>query len=91
MDHSLREPSPALLRERFGAGDAPCGRLELRKVPPLTVFDYLDPVPGFSGRWLASIAPIGQTGFMVVAQTRHPDSLDEDPEPRPVPNVAFAP
>jgi hypothetical protein len=81
-----------MLRERFGAGAASCERLELRKEPPLTLFDYLDPVPGFSGRWLASIVPIGQTGFVVIVQTRHPDSLDEDLEAaRAVPNVAFRP
>jgi serine/threonine protein kinase len=92
MEHSLRDPSPALLRERFSAGNAACEQLELRKVPPLTVFDYLDPVPGFSGRWLATIAPVGKTEFRVVVQARHPDSVDADAQsPKPVPDVAFRP
>jgi hypothetical protein len=93
MDYALREPTPDTLRERFGASDDACEQLELRKVPPLTVLDYRDPVPGYSGSWLATIAPIGQTGFVVVVQTRHLDALeDDDPKsPRRVPSMAFRP
>ena len=37
---------------------------------------YVDPVSGYSGRWLAGLAPVGDTGFVVVVQTRY-DSLLE--------------
>jgi hypothetical protein len=33
--------------------------------------DYRDPVPGFEGRWLAGLAPVGDTGLVIVVQTRH--------------------
>jgi serine/threonine protein kinase len=97
MEHALREPSPGELHERFGAADDACVQLESRKVPPLTLLDYRDPVPGFGGPWLATIAPIGQTGFMVIVQTNHPDvdddaNVNDDPtSPRPVPSMAFRP
>jgi serine/threonine-protein kinase len=32
---------------------------------------YLDPVPGYGGRWLAGMAPVGDTGFVVIVQTRY--------------------
>ena len=32
---------------------------------------YLDPFPGFGGRWLAGLAPVGDTGLIVVVQTRY--------------------
>jgi hypothetical protein len=28
-------------------------------------------VPGFEGRWLAGFAPVGDTGFVVIVQTRY--------------------
>ena len=36
-----------------------------------TADHYLDPVPGFGGRWLAGMAPVGDTGFVVIIQTRY--------------------
>jgi serine/threonine protein kinase len=94
VEYSLNEPSPAALRERFGTSSDACEQLTLRRVSPLTSLDYRDPVPGFSGRWLATIAPVGQTGFVVVVQTHHPDALEDDEgpdSPRPVPSMAFRP
>jgi eukaryotic-like serine/threonine-protein kinase len=35
----------------------------------LMVDDYRDPFPGFGGRWLAGLAPVGATGFVVIVQT----------------------
>jgi serine/threonine-protein kinase len=32
--------------------------------------DYRDPVEGFDGGWLAGLAPVGETGLVVVVQTR---------------------
>jgi len=73
QEHVLREPSPDVLRKAFGEARDPCDQLALRKVQPVTVWDYRDPVPGFDDRWLATIAPVGQTGFLVVVQVRLPD------------------
>lgn len=36
-----------------------------------TANDYVDPVPGYGGRWLAGMAPVGDTGFIVIVQTRY--------------------
>lgn len=33
--------------------------------------DFHDPLPGFEGRWLAGIAPVGATGCAMVALTRY--------------------
>jgi serine/threonine-protein kinase len=38
---------------------------------PLKDDEHHDPVPGFEGRWLAGFAPVGETGFVVIVQTRH--------------------
>jgi serine/threonine-protein kinase len=47
--------------------------------PVLTLTDYRDPVaardPRYAGRWLASFAPVGRTGYYVVVQER----LEADP------------
>jgi len=37
----------------------------------------LDPVPGIEARWLAGFAPVGETGFIIIVQTRY------DPRPWP--------
>ena len=41
-------------------------------VRPLTERSYRDPVPGFAGEWLAALAPVGKTGFVVLVQTPRP-------------------
>ena len=40
--------------------------------------DYRDPVPGFGGRWLAGFAPVGNTGYVMVVQTRYSAIVDPD-------------
>jgi serine/threonine-protein kinase len=40
-------------------------------VEPVTDDAYTDPMPGFEGRWLAGFAPVGETGFVVIVQTRY--------------------
>ncbi len=42
---------------------------------PITDDEHHDPVPGFEGRWLAGFAPVGDTGFVVIVQTRHDAAL----------------
>jgi hypothetical protein len=46
---------------------------QLRWIDPEPIIDdtHRDPVPGFEGRWLAGFAPVGDTGFVVIVQTRY--------------------
>jgi serine/threonine-protein kinase len=74
VEHMLAEPLFTSVAEAFGEPRDPCGQFKLRKAAPLTIADYRDPVPGFEGRWLAGIAPVGHTGFVIVVQTRPPAS-----------------
>ena len=48
-------------------------RNQLRRLDPRPITDdaHRDPVPGFEGRWLAGFAPVGDTGFVVIVQTRY--------------------
>ena len=52
-------------------------RNQLRWIDPDPITDdaYRDPVPGFEGRWLAGFAPVGDTGFVVIVQTRYDAAL----------------
>jgi len=43
---------------------------------PITDDAHRDPVPGFEGRWLAGFAPVGDTGFVVIVQTRHDAAVE---------------
>jgi hypothetical protein len=38
---------------------------------PITDDAHRDPVHGFEGHWLAGFAPVGETGFVVIVQTRY--------------------
>jgi eukaryotic-like serine/threonine-protein kinase len=46
---------------------------QLRWSDPVPITDdaHRDPVPGFEGRWLAGFAPVGNTGFIVIVQSRY--------------------
>jgi hypothetical protein len=37
---------------------------------------HQDPVAGFEGRWLAGFAPVGETGYVVIVQTRYEDAVE---------------
>ncbi|HET7499920.1 MAG TPA: CHAT domain-containing protein [Kofleriaceae bacterium] len=52
-------------------------RDQLRWIVPDLITDaaHRDPVPGFEGRWLAGFAPVGDTGFVVIVQTRYDAAL----------------
>jgi CHAT domain len=52
-------------------------RNQLRWIDPDPITDdaHRDPVPGFEGRWLAGFAPVGDTGFVVIVQTRYDAAL----------------
>jgi hypothetical protein len=52
-------------------------RNQLRWIVPDPITDnaHRDPVPGFEGRWLAGFAPVGETGFVVIVQTRYDTAL----------------
>ncbi|HEX7842251.1 MAG TPA: CHAT domain-containing protein [Kofleriaceae bacterium] len=53
-------------------------RNQLRWIDPDPITDdaHRDPVPGFEGRWLAGFAPVGDTGFVVIVQTRYDAALE---------------
>jgi hypothetical protein len=38
---------------------------------PITDDERRDPMPGYEGRWLAGFAPVGDTGLVVIVQTRY--------------------
>ena len=48
-------------------------RKQLRWLDPAPITDdaHRDPVRGYEGRWLAGFAPVGDTGFVVIVQTRY--------------------
>jgi hypothetical protein len=52
-------------------------RNQLRWIDPDLITDdtHRDPVPGFEGRWLAGFAPVGDSGFVVIVQTRYDAAL----------------
>ena len=74
-------PGLAEFEPRVPRGVAALGRpalslvgQQLRPAEPervRTAEDYRDPLPGHGGRWLAGFAPVGDTGFVVVVQTRY--------------------
>lgn len=70
--HDAASPTPLTA---LSASKDPCEQFKLRRVTPMTWTNYRDPVPGFDGRWLAAIAPVGQTGYLVVVQTRFPETF----------------
>jgi hypothetical protein len=43
---------------------------------PITDDAHRDPVPGYEGRWLAGFAPVGDTGFIVIVQTRYDAAVE---------------
>jgi hypothetical protein len=61
----LRRPEPAWIREKLGI---PNGSPELRYATPLRVDDYVDPVFA-SGPWVATFAPVYDSGYAVVVQS----------------------
>jgi hypothetical protein len=69
-EHALGSPTPTKLRKQFGPAAPPGRQFEPLYVPSLKVRDYRDPVPGYTGAWLAAFAPVGKTGFVVIVQTR---------------------
>jgi hypothetical protein len=71
-EYPLDAPSPEQLHRAFGEPAPPGEQFVLEYVPPLTERSYRDPVPGFAGEWLAALAPVGKTGFVVLVETPRP-------------------
>jgi hypothetical protein len=61
----LRRPEPDWIRDKLGI---PNGSPELRYGTPLRVDDYVDPVFA-SGPWVATFAPVYDSGYAVVVQS----------------------
>ena len=74
-EHTLQPEATAMLHAAFGSAAPPGEQFRLGVAQPLAWERYRDPVPGFSGRWLAGVAPVGGTGYVVVVQTRHADAV----------------
>jgi eukaryotic-like serine/threonine-protein kinase len=60
---------PELLRA-FEHGSTPGAQFALDFPAPEVATKYHDPVLGFEGSWMAAFAPVGRTGYVVVAQSR---------------------
>jgi eukaryotic-like serine/threonine-protein kinase len=71
-EYAMDAPSPEQLHRGFGAPAPPGEQFVMEYVPPLTERSYRDPVPGFAGEWLAALAPVGKTGFVVLVETPRP-------------------
>jgi hypothetical protein len=76
QEHAVARPFSTKLQATFGASAPPGKQFALRYVPPVKMSDYRDAVPGFSGSWLAAFAPVGNTGFVVLVQTRRDGWFD---------------
>ena len=75
VEYPMRTPTPDTLRKHFGVSAAPGRQLSLRYPAALQFTDYRDPIPGFEGEWLAAVAPVGNTGFLMLVETRKPPTL----------------
>jgi len=74
-EYPVRAPTPAALKDRFGMSAAPGHQLSLQYGPAMQLDDHRDPIPGFAGEWLAALAPVGKTGFLVLVETPKPPAL----------------
>jgi hypothetical protein len=70
VEYRMRTPSPETLRNSFGLSAPPGRQLSLRYRTALRFTHYRDPVPGFEGEWLAAVAPVGDTGYLILVETR---------------------
>ena len=63
-----RMPGQGALAALRGTPDDP---LEATSDSTVTDDNHRDPIPGFEGRWLAGVSPVGGTPFAVIVQTRY--------------------
>ncbi|MDD9942922.1 MAG: serine/threonine protein kinase [Myxococcales bacterium] len=68
-DYRIDSGLAARVWHRFGRAGLPGQQLTPRAPIALEVEDYRDPVPGFEGRWIAGLAPVAHTGYVVVVGT----------------------
>jgi serine/threonine protein kinase len=69
--YQLKSPEPARIRSALGI---PAPSDGLRYVEPLTVRAYRDPVAENGGLWTAALAPVDESGFLVLVESpREPD------------------
>lgn len=70
-EYQLKYPAPPRIRAALGI---PASSDGLRYIEPLTVRDYRDPVTEPSRLWTAALAPVDESGFVVLVQSpREPD------------------
>jgi eukaryotic-like serine/threonine-protein kinase len=65
-EHQLKHPGPSLIRSSLGI---PTASDALRYVKPLLVPFYLDPVLEHRRPWTAALAPVDESGFIVLVQS----------------------
>jgi len=71
LEYRLTYPETALIRSAFGI---PASSAGLRYVEPLTVRNYTDPLAKHDGLWTAALAPVDESGFVVLVQSpREPE------------------
>ncbi|HET7545114.1 MAG TPA: protein kinase [Polyangiaceae bacterium] len=71
QEYQLKYPDPQLIRSALGI---PTSARGVRYVQPLTLRDYRDPVAGNHGLWTAALAPVDESGFVVLVQSpREPE------------------
>ena len=75
QEYRLNSAFSADLVRTFGPSAPPGQQFTLEYVPPVKVAAYEDAVPSFGGKWLAAFAPVGNTGFAVLVQTRRSATL----------------
>jgi eukaryotic-like serine/threonine-protein kinase len=63
----------AELARKFPAATAPATPFDLRTATPLYQDEHVDPLWG--DRWFGAFAPVGQTGYVVLVQTREAAAL----------------
>lgn len=67
---ALAEPEAGALQRAFELPDGPGSQFVQRWVRPLSVPDFHDPLSAVAEPFLAALAPVGQTGYVALVQTR---------------------
>ncbi len=77
LPHGIEIPIDAPRLRELGMTRAERPELRWIDSAPITDDAHHDPVPGFKGwRWLAGFAPVRDTGFVVIVQTRHDAAIE---------------
>lgn len=71
QEHALEEQVCRTFEQQFGAPAPPARHFTSPSAKCTSLSNYRDPVPGYDGPWAGvAAAPVGNTGYVVVAQNR---------------------